>query len=382
MPGFNRLQNMRKKQHHKKAGLYHYLLFIILTLVIGISSGWDFHFGKKGDPVRLEGQTIKKVFPEVSRWEEANENIFLVLSGKDTIGRGILVTGNHGYGGRVPLFIGLQGDTITQIELLPNNETAEFMNYIKEDQLLARWEGVKINEISGMKVDAVSGATESSKAIIRGMRQGAARYLNEEHSRLKHDFAGIAKDLLFLVVVLFSLVMAYGKSIKKYRRIYLFAVLLVIGIYTGKVLSVKLLYGWLSKGIPWEANWQSILLLIMALAMPLLKKPGFYCNYLCPMGALQELINKVSPAKKRRISLKKSPISLREIYLILILASLVLGFTVELSYLEPFMVFMYKVAGTALFIFVAVIAIMALFFSKPWCAFCPTGCLIDKVHNK
>jgi len=373
---------MGKKEHQKKAGLYHYLLFIILTLVIGISSGWDFHFGKKGDPVRLEGQTIKKVFPEVSRWEEANENIFLVLSGKDTIGRGILVTGNHGYGGRVPLFIGLQGDTITQIELLPNNETAEFMNYIKEDQLLARWEGVKINEISGMEVDAVSGATESSKAIIRGMRQGAARYLNEEHSRLKHDFAGIAKDLLFLVVVLFSLVMAYGKSIKKYRWIYLIAVLLVIGIYTGKVLSVKLLYGWLSKGIPWEANWQSILLLTMALAMPLLKKPGFYCNYLCPMGALQELINKVSPAKKRRISLKKSPISLREIYLILILASLVLGFTVELSYLEPFMVFMYKVVGTALFIFVAVIAIMALFFSKPWCAFCPTGCLIDKVHNK
>ncbi|MEE4197456.1 MAG: FMN-binding protein [Bacteroidales bacterium] len=373
---------MRKKQHPKKAGLYHYLLFIILTVVIGISSGWDFHFGKKGDSIKLEGQTIKEVFPEAGRWEEANENIFLILSGKDTIGRGILVPGNSGYGGRVPLFIGMQGDTITQIELLPNNETTEFMNYIKEDQLLARWEGVKINEISGMEVDAVSGATESSKAIIRGVRQGAARFLNEEQGRLKRDFAGIAKDLLFLLVVLFSLLMAYNKSMRKYRRIYLFAVLLVMGIYTGKVLSIKLLYGWLSKGVPWETNWQSTLLLIMALAMPLLKKPGFYCTYLCPMGALQELINKISPAKKRRIRLKKSPLSLREIYLTLILASLVLGFSVELSYLEPFMVFMYKVAGTALFVFVAVIAIMALFFSKPWCAFCPTGCLIDKVHNK
>lgn len=382
MPGFNRLQNMGKKQQQKKAGLYHYFLFIVLTIAVGISSGWDLKFDKQGDSIAPDATIITRVFPKANNWIETNENVFLVLSGKDTTGKGILVTGNQGYGGKVPLFIGLQGDTITQIELLPNNETAEFMNYIKEDQLLARWEGMKISEVSGMEVDAVSGATESSKAIIRGMRQGAASYLNEEQSRLKSDFAGIAKDLLFLLVVLFSLVMAYGKSIKKYRWVYLIAVLLVIGIYTGKVLSFKLLYGWLSKGIPWEANWQSILLLGMALAMPLLKKPGFYCNYLCPMGALQELINKVSPAKKRRIRLKNSPVSLREIYLTLILASLVLGFVVELSYLEPFMVFMYKVAGTALFVFVAVIAIMALFFSKPWCAFCPTGCLIDKVHNK
>ncbi len=373
---------MEKKQQQKKAGLYHYLLFIILVVAVGISSGWNLKFGNKEETIRLEGQTIREVFPNANSWEEANENIFLILSGKDTTGRGILVTGNHGYGGKVPLFIGLKGDTIVGIQLLPNNETAEFMNYIKEDRLLARWEGVKISEVSGMEVDAVSGATESSKAIIRGMRQGAARYLNEEESSLKSNFAGIAKDLLFLLVVLFSLLMAYNKSIRKYRWVYLIAVLLVIGIYTGKVLSIKLLYGWLSKGIPWETNWQSTLLLIMALAMPLLKKPKFYCTYLCPMGALQELINKLSPAKKRRISLKKSPFSLSEIYLTLILASLVLGFTVELSYLEPFMVFMYKVAGTALFIFVTVIAIMALFFSKPWCTFCPTGCLIDKVHNK
>jgi hypothetical protein len=43
-----------------------------------------------------------------------------------------------------------------------------------------------------------------------------------------------------------------------------------------------------------------------------------------------------------------------------------LGFQFELSYFEPFMVFLYKVAGTVLFVFAAVIAILSLFFNKPY----------------
>lgn len=366
----------------KKRGFYHYLIFIILTVAVGISSGWDLNFRWKSEGVTLDLKTISEVFPVANHWVETSENVFLVLSGTDTIGRGIMVTDNFGYSGKVPLFIGLKGDTIIKIQLLPNNETAEFMEYIKEDKLLAQWEGMRITRVSGSEIDAVSGATESSNAIIRGMRQGAAQYLNEEQSRFKRGFTSIAKDLLFLLVILSSVLISYINSLKKYRWIYLVIVLLVIGIFTGKLLSIQLLYGWLSKGIAWKTNWQSTLLLLMALTMPLIKRPKFYCNYLCPMGAFQELINKISPAKKRNINLKSSPLSLREIYLALILISLVLGFKIDLNYLEPFMAFIYKVAGTALFIFAAVIAIMSFFFNKPWCSFCPTGCLIDKVHNK
>jgi uncharacterized protein with FMN-binding domain len=373
---------MVKKQKRKKAGLYHYLLFTILIAAVGISSGWNLDFGKDSNEITVDSKTIKALFPKADNWHETRENVFSVTAGNDTIGAAVLVSENSGYGGKVPLLIGLKGDTLIKIHLLPNNETAEFMEYIKEDELLANWEGMKISQVSKTEIDAVSGATESSNAIIRGVRQGAAHYLNEKQSRLKKGFWTIAKDALFLLVVLSSLLMTYVKSMRKYRPVYLLAVLLVIGIYTGKVLSVKLLYGWLSKGIAWETNWQSTVLLVLALVMPLLGRPKFYCTYLCPMGAFQELINKISPAKKRSIKLKKSPLSLSEIYLALILTSLVLGFKLELSYLEPFMVFMYKVAGTALFIFVAVIAIMSIFFNKPWCAVCPTGCAINKVHNK
>lgn len=373
---------MVKKQIRKKTGIYHYVLFAILTVAVGVSSGWNFQFGRKSDVVVLDLKTIHEIFPKANNWTETGENIFQVLAGSDTVGKCILVEGNPGYGGKVPLLIGLKKDTILKIHLLANNETDEFMEYIKQDKLLARWEGMSLNTAFSTEVDAVSGATESSNAIIRGMRQGTAQYLNKEERNIEMDFASIIKDLLFLLVILLSVLMSYVKSMKKYRWIYLIILVLVIGIYTGKVLSLKLLYGWLSNGIAWKTNWQSTILLIMAVSMPLLKRPKFYCNYLCPMGAFQEIMNKISPAKKRNIRLKSSPLSLSEIYLALILISLVLGFQIELSSLEPFMVFLFKVAGSALFIFAAIIAIMSFFFHKPWCALCPTGCLIDKVHNK
>lgn len=373
---------MIQKRRRKKADIYHYLLLIILITAVGISSGWDFRFGKKNVNISMNLNTISEIFPKANGWLEVNENIYKALSGTDTLGYGILVTNNPGYGGPVPLLIRLQEDTITKVHLLDNNETEEFLIYIKEDDLTAQWEGIHVKQVSDMNIDAVSGATETSNAIIRGVRQGAARFLNEEQSHLKRDFLSIAEDIVFLLVILLSLAISYVRSLKKYRWIYLLIVLLVFGIFTGKVLSLKLLHGWLAEGIAWKTNWQSTILLLLALSMPLIKRPGFYCNYLCPMGALQELINKVSPGKKRRLTLKKSPLSLREIYLTLILTSLVLGFVFNLSYLEPFMVFAYNIAGTGLFIFAGIIAIMSFFFNRPWCALCPTGCLIDKVHNK
>lgn len=372
---------MKQKHIKKKADIYHYLLLIILIAALGISSGWDFQF-KENKSITINSKTFTKIFPKADNYVQIEQNIYKVLSGPDTLGYGILATNNLGYGGPVPLLIGIQKDTIKNIQLLANNETTEFLEYIKEDRLLEQWEGVNINLVSTMKVNAISGATETSNAIIRGVKQSSAQYLNEEQSNLNRDFFSITKDIVFLLVILISLIMSYVKSLKKYRWIYLIIVLLVLGIYIGKVLSVKLLYSWLSKGIAWKTNWQSTLLLILAIAMPLVKKPKFYCNYLCPMGAFQELINKISPAKKRRLHLKNSPLALSEIYLALILTSLVLGFTIDTSYLEPFMVFAFNIAGTGLFVFVGIIAIMSFFFNRPWCAVCPTGCLISKVHNK
>jgi len=99
------------------------------------------------------------------------------------------------------------------------------------------------------------------------------------------------------------------------------------------------------------------------------------------MGALQELTNLFTPFKKSNLPTRFKGISAREIYLTLISGALLLGFAPELSYLEPFMFFSFRIVGVGLIIFGLVIVITSLFFTKPWCSVCPTGCLMDTISQ-
>lgn len=68
-----------------------------------------------------------------------------------------------GYGGPVPLEIHLQQGRVVSVRALKNSETPEFFNMVKP--LLKSWNGRTPDEALKMKVDAVSGATFSSRGI-------------------------------------------------------------------------------------------------------------------------------------------------------------------------------------------------------------------------
>ena len=107
----------------------------------------------------------------------------------------------------------------------------------------------------------------------------------------------------------------------------------------------------------------------------------YYCTYLCPMGAVQMLVSKASPFKKRNLKLKISVLTLRNIYLTFIWVSLILGFALPLSNLEPFIAFSFKVASWIMLSAGGVIILLSLFFNRPWCQLCPTGCLLDSIPS-
>ncbi len=182
--------------------------------------------------------------------------------------------------------------------------------------------------------------------------------------------------------MLLSLVMVYKKGTARYRTIYLVLVLLIMGLILNNALSVNLLYGWLQEGFVWRANWQSSVIFLLALSISFVGKRKFYCNYLCPMGALQELTNRYTPFKKRNLPTRLMGITAREIYLTLITGALLIGFTPELYYLEPFMFFSFNIIGIGLIIFGLIVLLLSLFFNKPWCSVCPTGCLLDTITYK
>ena len=80
----------------------------------------------------------------------------------------------RGLNGPTPLKIYIKKDKITKIETLSNRETPNFFNRAKA--VLKQYEGKSVKKALSTKVDAVSGATYSSKALIKNVEQGLKYY--------------------------------------------------------------------------------------------------------------------------------------------------------------------------------------------------------------
>lgn len=362
---------------------YHYYILFVLLAAVAISGGRDFLFHRDEVVVNVGLTDIQKVFPTASQFSANRFGIYDVYTADGHKTGSAFLSSNYtrqfGYAGIVPLLIGVDENLIIlKIYVLPNNETGDYVEAVYSDKFIGSWKGVSLEDALQLKVDVVSGATHTSKAVIAGVRHTASHVLNAESAVVAEtSLWTTVKDILFLLVILLSVVIVYKKGRAKYRTVYLFLVLLIMGLILNNALSARLLHGWLLEGFMWRANWQSIFVLILAVALPLIGKRKFYCNYLCPMGALQELTNKISPFRKRKLPTVFIGISLREIYLALIAGALLTGFTPELAYLEPFMFFSFNIIGIGLILFGAAVIVLSLFFSQPWCAVCPTGCFLD-----
>jgi hypothetical protein len=377
---------MNKRQIGESA--YQYILIILILVAIAYRGGRDFIFQKSEVEINVGLQHLMEIYPAAAAFEINSFGVFDVYDSKGEKTGSALLSSDYsrqfGYAGIVPLLIGVDDSLkITKIILLPNNETFEYVRAIYEDKFIGQWQGVSLEDAMDYQADAVSGATHTSKAVIAGVRHTAASVVKSDASVIAEtSYWGTAKDVLFLGLMLLSLVMVYKKGTAKYRTIYLFLVLIIMGIIVNNALSAQLLYGWLQDGFSWRANWQSIVVFILAFAISFIGKRKLFCNYLCPMGALQELTNRFSPFKKRTFPTRFKRLSVREVYLTLIAGALMLGFTPELSYLEPFMFFSFRIIGIGLIIFGLAVVLFSLFFNKPWCAVCPTGCLLDTISYK
>lgn len=80
----------------------------------------------------------------------------------------------RGLNSKTPIKIYIKENKITKIESLPNQETPAV--FASAERLLKKFIGKSVDEASTMKVDGVSGATYSSKALIQNVKGGLKYY--------------------------------------------------------------------------------------------------------------------------------------------------------------------------------------------------------------
>ena len=81
----------------------------------------------------------------------------------------------EGYNGSVPLKIYIKKNKIEKIEVLKNQETPKYLVKVKK-AIENAWDGLTVKEAQTKKVDAVTGATFTSEAIIKNVQKGLDHY--------------------------------------------------------------------------------------------------------------------------------------------------------------------------------------------------------------
>lgn len=363
---------------------YALLLLIIVSLPIVNSDYKKVEKEKVNSSLPLRLEDVQKLYPKTESYIQNKDKSYTV---NDATGRNLgqfivsndFIETNFGYAGEINTLVGFNGNIVDGVVLLDNVDSRSYVREVLNSGLLEKWQTKEMSVLPIMEVDAVGGATRTSSAIIRAVKESSASYLSVVASS-KISVREIIKTLLFVIIILFSLLMSFKKGMARYRMIYLVVLIVVSGFVLQAMLSVALFDGWIKQGISISNSWMSVTLLLFALVMPMVGKNKYYCTYLCPMGALQELTGKVSPFKKYSLRLLKFRyFNANDLYLLFIVVAMFCSLNIDFTNIEPFSAFAVTIASWGMLIFGALVVLLSLFFNRPWCAICPTGCTLDKL---
>ena len=81
----------------------------------------------------------------------------------------------RGYMGPTPVKIYIKGKKIVKVEALSNQETPKFFALVKKN-LLGKWNGKSVKQARKLEPDCATGATFSSKAVIKNVQTGLDYY--------------------------------------------------------------------------------------------------------------------------------------------------------------------------------------------------------------
>ena len=328
----------------------------------------------------------------------------------------------QGYGGPVPLKIHIKDGRVAAVEAEPNAESPDFFNRAKE--LLNHWQNKSVDEALAEEVDAVSGATFSSRAIIANMQRGLA--YAKQHGQWGEDgsvgaletsappmvggedgsvgaletsappIVGSggnsvgaletgASPIVALIVVLLGAVVPLFYNNRRLHLVQLAVNVVVLGLWTGTFVSYTLFMRIFAGGVSLSAIGAfaaPMLMLIVALIYPLAGRSGHYCANICPFGSAQELAGKLSRRKLRITPRVLKLLSvLRNLLWGVLMALLLTGTCTAWIDYELFTAFLYSSASVWVIVLAALFLVLSVWVPRPYCRFvCPTGALVKSVE--
>lgn len=376
---------MVKRQ--RKGIMIRLLSFVVVMLVLSAAA-----ILRDG---RIFGHDLRQTHAAVVSVAQGSDTLSVQPDGTFVVNTRVLAKDVQGYGGPVPLKIHIDKDgRLTAIEAEPNAESPSFFDRAKE--LFSRWQGKTIDEAMAEDVDAVSGATFSSKAIIRNVQRGLA--YAKQHG-LADGGKGAQKEsaehtvatgwtlgsIVALIAVLLGAVVPLFTNNRRLHLVQLVVNVVVLGLWTGTFVSYTLFLRLFAGGVSLSAIGTlaaPLLMLIVALLYPLAGRSGHYCAHVCPFGSAQELAGKLS-RRKLRITphVLRVLTALRNLLWGVLMALLLTGTCTAWIDYELFTAFIYSSASVWVIVLAMLFLVLSVWVPRPYCRFvCPTGALMKSVE--
>ncbi len=365
---------------------------IFIVVVAGTFTG-SYFWGRHVEPPprELEAERVALLSGATERPERVGGKTpyWRIRRGEETLyaaESAALAGGISGYGGPFDLLVIVdESGILERVVLVRHNETPSYVLGVRD--FLSSFAGLSPAAPlePGRDVDAITRATVTSDAFAAAARVTGRKILNAalgrdvplEAEKERWDWPWALAAAAFFG----GAVWASRRATEVARVLFAAAAVVVLGFWAGRFVSV----GDVGRLVMWKfppfGPRLSIYALLGGGAATALIFGNVYCGWICPFGALLEILYKlpvaklrVAPGFARRLS------GLRFIILCVVVALVIATWELGVATYEPFdELFAYAAVGMSLLYLVAVLAASA-FHYRFFCRYlCAAGALLGEV---
>jgi uncharacterized protein with FMN-binding domain len=331
---------------------------------------------------------LKRAWPGATYVPQKNGTVFEVRRDGQILGRATTGSGS-GYGGPLTLAVGTTPDgRLHSLALLDYHDTPDLLRRV--DRLLGSLLGKPPSDAFevGRDVDAVTGATYSSRGIAEAAR-AASRALAEGNPDASATAEGGrsaigAPEVVLLLLLGAGAVGRHRPSLSARTRsvirwVALLASLATLGLLWNRPFTIgfptRLFSG---DWPPWTTHLYWYLLFAGVLLAFNRNGKGPYCPSVCPFGAAQDVVSLLGGAHRRRVP---SALLFAWVKRVLLWLAVLLGLLYRSPGAASYEVFaaFFRRSGTSFqFVVLGVVLAAALFVRRP---FCHWACPVDTLEQ-
>ena len=296
-----------------------------------------------------------------------------------------------GYAGWTDTLLVLDADDrVIGISIRRTEDTKEhvFEKVAIDEPFMTRLNGLTWDEVAAREAQAgyddVAGASLSSMAIANGIRHRFRLAKDAAAAppvpvRFDWHDAGVVAVLGVACAFTFTRVRRRTWT----RRAFQLVLIGYLGFANGQILSQSLMVGWAANGAPWRIAGGLVLLLAGALIVPWATRRQLYCSQICPHGAAQELVGRLSRWRLHvPVSLDRALRWLPPMLIAMVIVVAMVGLAIDPADVEPFVAYQIRLASwISIAIAVGGLA-LAAFVPMAYCKYgCPTGQVLSFVRS-